>query len=92
MVYATSKASDQYAHTRILIRAFASHLDILSVKLLTEHDLEFLSLKGAALAPLSLHLPNATFMEITCHGSNYKAETDTPQATTSVSSKYPFVY
>ena len=38
---ATSKASDQPAHTRSLIRAFVS----ISVKLLTEHNLEFLSLK-----------------------------------------------
>ena len=45
VVCATSKASDQPAHTRSLIRAFASRLNILSVKLLTEHDLEFLSLK-----------------------------------------------
>ena len=29
VVYATSKGSDQPAHTRSLIRAFASHLNIL---------------------------------------------------------------
>ena len=46
VVCATSKASDQPAHTRSLIRAFASRLNILSVKLLTEHHLEFLRLKG----------------------------------------------
>ena len=41
------RASDQPAHTHSLIRAFASRLNILwSVKLLTEHHLEFLSLKG----------------------------------------------
>ena len=45
VVCATSKASDQPAHTRSLIRAFASRLNILSVKLLTEHHLEFPSLK-----------------------------------------------
>ena len=45
VVCATSKASDQPAHTRSLIKAFASRLDILRVKLLTEHSLEFLSLK-----------------------------------------------
>ena len=44
VVCATSKASDQPAHTRSLIRAFASRFSI--VKLLTEHHLEFLSLKG----------------------------------------------
>ena len=42
VVCATSKASDQPAHTRSLIRAFASRLNILW----TEHHLEFLSLKG----------------------------------------------
>ena len=36
----------QSAHMRSLIRAFASRLDILSVKLQTEHHLEFLILKG----------------------------------------------
>ena len=47
VVWVTSKASDQPAHTRSLIRAFASPLNFsISVKLLTEHDLEFLSLKG----------------------------------------------
>ena len=38
----TSKASDQPAHTRSLIRAFANRLNI---KLLTSHNLQFLSLK-----------------------------------------------
>ena len=42
VVCATSKASDQPAHTCSLIRAFAS----LKVKLLTEHHLEFLILTG----------------------------------------------
>ena len=41
-VCAASKASDQPAHARSLIRAFASRFSIL----LTEHHLEFLSLKG----------------------------------------------
>ena len=46
LVCATSKASDQPVHMPSLIRAFASHLNILWVliKLLTDH-LEFLSLK-----------------------------------------------
>ena len=44
VVCATSKASDQPAHMRSLIRAFASRLNIsMSVKLLTDHHLEFLS-------------------------------------------------
>ena len=42
MVCGTSKASDQPAHTGSLIGAFAA----MSVKLLTEHYLECLSLKG----------------------------------------------
>ena len=41
-----SKATDQPAHMHNLIRAFASRMNILSVKLLTEHRLEFVSLKG----------------------------------------------
>ena len=47
VVCATIKASDQPAHTRSLIRAFASRFDYsMSVKLLTERHLKFLSLKG----------------------------------------------
>ena len=59
MVCATSKASDQPAHTRNLIKMFASGFYYsMSVKLLTEHSLEFLSLTGGCtgLARLSLHL------------------------------------
>ena len=44
VVCTISKGWDQPAHTRILIRAFASRLNILW--LLTEQHLEFLSLKG----------------------------------------------
>ena len=44
VVCATSKASDQPAHTRSLIRTFASRLNIfMTVKLLVEHHLVFLS-------------------------------------------------
>ena len=40
------------------------------VKLLTEHHLEFLSLKGGCRGCLSLHLSKCdTLLEITCHGS-----------------------
>ena len=46
VVCATSKAADQHAQRRSLIRAFASRLNILSVKLLTEQHLKFLSLIG----------------------------------------------
>ena len=42
VVFETTKASGQPAHTRSLIRAFVSCLN----KLLTEHHLEFLPLKG----------------------------------------------
>ena len=49
MVCATSKGSDQPAHMRSLIRACASRLNALMMtfKLLTEHYLEFRSLKGS---------------------------------------------
>ena len=39
------------------------------VKLLTEHRLEFLSLKEAAEARPSLHLTKCQIVEISCHGS-----------------------
>ena len=45
VVCATSKASDQPVHTRSLISAFASGLNIY-VELLTEHHFEFLTSKG----------------------------------------------
>ena len=45
VVCGTSKAPDQPAHMHSLIRAFASRLNIpMSVKLLTERHLEFVSL------------------------------------------------
>ena len=58
MVCATSKASDQPAHMRSLIRAFALLLEyFMIVKLLTEHHLEFLSLKeGCTGSSDSTHL------------------------------------
>ena len=49
-------SSVQPAHACSLIRAFARSLNIHCVKLLTEHQLEFLSLKEAAQARLNLHL------------------------------------
>ena len=46
-LYATSKGSDQPAHTQSLIRAFARRLNYsMTVKLLTEENLESPSLKG----------------------------------------------
>ena len=56
MVCVTSKASDQPAHTQSDQRICLSSEYSMSVKLLTEHHLEFLSLKEAAQACLSLHL------------------------------------
>ena len=41
----------------------------MSVKLLTEQHLEFLSRKEGPQARLNLHLSNATFLKTTCHGS-----------------------
>ena len=58
VVCATSKASDQPAHTRSLIRAFASRLNILRFfsYCLNIIYLGFLSLKEAVHARLSLHM------------------------------------
>ena len=70
VVCATSKVSDQPAHTRSLIRA----LDFMTVKLLTEHHLEFLSLKeGCTCSSESTQCQTATLLEIKCRGSNIKA-------------------
>ena len=63
VVCATSKASDQPAHTRSLIRAFASII----VKLLTDHHLEFLCLIGGCRGGYTCQ--NATLLEISRHGS-----------------------
>ena len=49
MVCVTSKGSDQPAHTRSLISLCWSFEYSMSVKLLTEHHLEFLSLKGGCI-------------------------------------------
>ena len=42
----------------------------MTVKLLAEQHLEFLSLKEASHARLSLHLSKCHIVEITCRGSN----------------------
>ena len=42
----------------------------MTLRLLTEHHLEFLGLKGDAQACLSLHLSKCHIVEITCRGSN----------------------
>ena len=41
----------------------------MNIKLLTEHHLEFLSCKGGCTGSSESTLPNATLLEITCHGS-----------------------
>ena len=52
VVCATSKGSDQPAHTRSLIKSLCYALTYsMSVKLLTEHHLELLSLKGGFTGP-----------------------------------------
>ena len=59
--------SDQPAHTRSLIRAFASRF----VKLLTEHHLELLSIKMRPQRLVRVYTcQNATFLEISCTGSH----------------------
>ena len=57
MVCAISKASDQPAHTL---------KESMTVRLLSEHHLEFLSLKGGCTV---YSCQNATMLEITCRGS-----------------------
>ena len=73
MVCATSKGSDQPAHMHRLIRAFAGCLNILSqhtVKLLAEHHLRFLSLKGGCTGSSeSTRVKITTLLGIVCHGS-----------------------
>ena len=70
-VSATSKVSDQPAHTRSLIRVFAGRNEYsINVKLLTGHNLECLSLKGGSIGSSeSQTCQNDTLLEITCHGS-----------------------
>ena len=68
MVCATSKGSDQPAHTHNLIRIEYS----LSVKLLTEHHLEFLSIKRGCTG--SSECQNATWFELICRSSIEKAK------------------
>ena len=52
----------------------------MSVKLLAEHNLEFLSLKGGCMGlSESTHVKKATLLEITCHGS-YMYKADFPES------------
>ena len=70
VVCATIKASDQLAHTRSLIRAFAICLDILTIKLLTEQHLEFLSLIGDCIGSSEstlVKMPHCWKSHVTAH-------------------------
>ena len=70
VVCATRKASDQPAHMRSLISGFASRLNILSVKLRTEHHLEFLSFKGGCTGstePTLVKMPHCWKSHDTAH-------------------------
>ena len=70
VVCATSKASDQPAHTRSLISLYLSLEYSMILKLLTEHHLEFLSLKGGCRdSSKSAHVKYTTLLEITCTDS-----------------------
>ena len=63
VVCATCKGSDQPVHMHSLIRAFASHLNNLTVKLLTNHHLECLGLIGGY---TDSSCQNTTLLKITC--------------------------
>ena len=67
VVCATNKASDQPAHTLSPIRAFASRLSILIVKLLTEHHLQFLSFKGCCTVLSLVKMPHCWKSHATAH-------------------------
>ena len=70
VVCATSKSSDQPAHTRSLIRAFASRLNILWVFSWTSFGVSKLKRRLHRLVWVYT-CQNATLLEITCHGSKY---------------------
>ena len=71
VVCATSKASDQPAHTHSLIRAFASRLNILMLLNSTDWTSFVVSkLKKRLHRLVWVHTcQNATLLDITCHGS-----------------------
>ena len=69
VVCATSKASDQPAHTRSLVRVFASRLNILGV-LSYWPSFEVCKLERRLHRLIWVYTcQNATLLEITCHGS-----------------------
>ena len=71
VVCATSKTSDQPAHMRSLIRAFASRLNILRVlKLLHKPNLEFLSRTGGCTGTpesVLVKMPHCCKSHVTAH-------------------------
>ena len=70
VVWATSKASDQPAHTRSLIRAFASRLSILDCKATDWIQFGVSKLKRRLQRLVWVYnCQNGTLLEITCHGS-----------------------
>ena len=76
VVCATSKGSDQPAHTLSLIRAFACRLNI---KLLKEHNLEFLSLReGYTDSSESIHvkMPHCSKSHVAAHLSFIRSNKD----------------
>ena len=76
VICATSEVSDQPAHTRSLIRAFASRLNFLWVLWYWLNIiLSFQAWKETAQARLSLHLSKCHIhcLESTCRCSNYKS-------------------
>ena len=75
VVCATSKGSDQPAHTRSLLRAFASCLSILWLLSYRLNIIwSFYAENNSAQALLSLHLSKCHMLEITCHGSYVSIE------------------
>ena len=74
MVCVSSKGSDQPAHTRSLIRALCSSLEYyMIVKLLSEHHLESLSLKGGCTDSSEstlVKLPHCWKSHVAAHRSN----------------------
>ena len=70
VVCATSKASNQPAHTHSLIRAFASHLNIVWVLSYWLNTFGVSKLKRRLQRLVWVYTcQNATLLEITCHGS-----------------------
>ena len=83
VVCATSKASDQLAHMRSLIRAFCSHLNILWI----EHHLKFLLVKGGCIGSSEstlVNMPHCWKSHTTAHISVLVEWLSTMQETRSI--------